>query len=68
MAAGAGLAQNTTGWKGQMEGYLDKIVDGTSRGYLTKGKRIPDSVVLVLIDSSLQAACFTLKAIPTRRA
>jgi endoglucanase len=42
LAAGAGLAQNTTGWKGQMEGYLDKIVDGTSRGYLTKGEQIPD--------------------------
>ncbi|KAI5451882.1 hypothetical protein NCC49_001184 [Naganishia albida] len=37
LAAGAGLAQNTTGWKAQMETYLDKIVDGTSRGYLTKG-------------------------------
>jgi endoglucanase len=39
LAAGAGLAQNTTGWKGQMENYLDKIVDGTSRGYLTKGEQ-----------------------------
>lgn len=38
LAAGAGLAQNTTGWKAQMETYLDKIVDGTSRGYLTKGE------------------------------
>lgn len=25
-----------------MEGYLDKIVDGTSRGYLTKGEQIPN--------------------------
>jgi endoglucanase len=38
LAEQASLTQNTTGWKTQMEGYLDKIVDGTSRGYLTKGE------------------------------
>lgn len=37
LAEQASLSQNLTGWKTQMEGYLDKIVDGTSRGYLTKG-------------------------------
>ncbi|KAJ9097153.1 hypothetical protein QFC21_004822 [Naganishia friedmannii] len=37
LAAEAGLDRNVTGWKGQMEKYLDALVLGTTRGYLTKG-------------------------------
>lgn len=48
LAEAATLNQNVTGWKGQMEGYLDKIVDGTSRGYLTKGTRLGKMAVQLL--------------------
>ncbi|KAJ9110591.1 hypothetical protein QFC22_006709 [Naganishia vaughanmartiniae] len=37
LAVEAGLDRNVTGWKGQMERYLDALVLGTTRGYLTKG-------------------------------
>lgn len=38
LAQGAGVALNLTGWQGQMEGYLDRIVAGTGREYLTNGE------------------------------
>lgn len=65
LAEEASLSQNVTGWKGQMEGYLDKIVDGTSRGYLTKGG---SSVLLCSSADPYQAASCTLRETRVRRA